>query len=208
LTKDNQSCRRLKLVISFFNLKLKAMKKILLTTAVITLFFTSVKAGTIGHNADKETRRQLRKEKREERREMWLHSVNRATENQFYSDFPNAKDVSWTEGAFAEATFQDGDVFKTAFYDMDNELVGTTTNVDYSALPDRAKLYIEKKYPGYTIDKVILFDDNEANDTDMYLFNSRFEDEDTYFPLLSNGSKQLLLKVTTEGNVSFFQDYK
>jgi hypothetical protein len=195
-------------VISFFNLKLKAMKKVLLTTAVITAFFTSVNAGMIGHKADKETRRQLRRERREERKELWLHSVNVATENQFYYDFPDAKDVSWTEGQFAEATFYDGAVLKTAYYDNDNDLIGTTTKVDYSALPVRAKQYIDKKYSGYKVEKVILFDDNEANDTDMSLFNQPFDDEDTYFPLLSNGTKQIILEVTSDGAVSFFKNYK
>lgn len=184
------------------------MKKILLTTAVITIFIASAQAGMAGHKADKEARRQLRKERRAERKELWLHSVNVATERQFYDDFPGAKDVSWTEGAFAEATFSDGDVVKTAYYDMDDELVGTTEKVDYLTLPAKARQEIEKKYTGYTVKRCILFDDNEANNTDMYLFSHRFDDEDTYFALLNNGSKKILLRVTTDGEVSFFHDYK
>lgn len=185
------------------------MKKILLTTvaAVITVFFISARAGMI-HKMDKEGRKQLRKEKREQRKELWLHSVNVNTENQFYHDFPNANAVSWAEGAFAEASFYDGTVLKTAYYDMDDELVGTTTDVDYSTLPEKAKQYISKKYPGYAIEKAILFDDNEANDTDMYLFGHSFEDEDMYFTMLSKDSKKIILKVAMDGAVSFFHDYK
>jgi len=180
----------------------------LLTTAVITIFFVSANAGMNGHKADKETRRELRNEKREQRRESWLHSVNVLTEQQFYDDFPNAKDVSWTEGAFAEASFTDGDVAKTAYYDMDNELVGITEKIDYTTLPAKARQEIEKKFSDYTIERCILFDDNEANNTDMYLFSHRFDDEDRYFTLLSNGSKKIILKINTGGDVSFFHDYK
>lgn len=186
------------------------MKKIFLTTAVAVMggFFISANAGISGNKMDKETRKQIRKEKREVRRELWLHSVNVITETQFYNDFPNAKNVSWTEAAFAEATFYDGNALKTAYYDSDNNLVGTTTDVDLSVLPDKAKQYINKKYPGYTVKRVILFDDNEANATDMYLFDNSFKDEDNYFPLLSKGSKKIILKVTMDGTVLFFQNYK
>jgi len=60
-------------------------------------------------------------------------------------------------------------------------------------------------YPGYTIEKVVFFDDSEANDTDMFLFNQSFEDEDNYFPLLAKDSKKIILEVSPEGRVSFFQ---
>jgi hypothetical protein len=186
------------------------IEKDFLATAVTVIagFFISANAGTTRHKMDKESRKQIRKEKREERRELWLHSVNVTTETQFYNDFPNTKDVSWTEGAFAEATFYEGDILKTAYYDTDNALVGTTTDVDYSVLPDKAKQYINKKYPGYTVKKVVLFDDNEANDTNMFLFSNSFKDEDTYFPVIAKGSKEIILKVSMSGETSFFQNYK
>jgi len=80
--------------------------------------------------------------------------------------------------------------------------------VDASALPQKARDHISKVYPGDTIEKVVFFDDNEANDTDMSLFNQSFEDEDNYFPLLINGSREIILKVSTEGDVSFFGNFK
>ena len=91
---------------------------------------------------------------------------------------------------------------------MDNELVGTTNIIDYSVLPTRAREQIEKRYPEYNVERVILFDDNEANDTDMFLFSHTFEDEDTYFAVLGHDSKEIILKITIDGLVSFFQDYK
>jgi len=133
---------------------------------------------------------------------------SRATRFDFLQDFPNAKFVTWSYGQFVEASFIDNDVLKTAYYDEDNNLVGTTTDVDASALPEKARDHISKMYPGYTIEKVVFFDDNEANDTDMFLFNQSFEDEDNYFPLLVKGSKQIILEVSPEGKVSFFENLK
>ncbi len=132
----------------------------------------------------------------------------RAIEFEFKQDFPNAKYVTWAYSEFVEASFLDGDVIKIAYYDEDNNLVGTTTDMDATALPAKARDHINKMYPGYTIEKVVFFDDNEANDTDMFLYNQSFDDEDNYFPLLVNGSKKIILKVSPEGRVSFFEDFK
>ncbi len=185
------------------------MKKIFLTTAaaVFTVLFLSANART-GDKSDKESRKQLHQERRESRKEERLHSVDAATERQFEYDFPNASNVSWYQGAFAEASFDDGGVHKTAYYDIDHHLVGTTTIADFMILPEKARDQIAQKYHGYTIEKVILFKDNSANDTDMSLFNLSFPDEDNYFPLLKKGSKEIILKVSTNGSVSNFRNYK
>ena len=186
------------------------MKKVLFATAALTLvsFISEANPVNLHNKSDKEARKLVRKEKREQRKEAWQHSVNALTEIQFNDDFPDAKDVSWDEAAFSEATFYDAGIVKTAYYDWDHKLVGTTTKVDFSVLPEKAKRYIDKEYPGYKVRRVILFDDNEANNTDMYLFNNSFADEDNYFPVLTKGSKEIILKVTMDGDVSFFQNYK
>src|SRR5258706_10567443 len=135
------------------------MKKIFFaTTLFIAGSFISANAGSMGKNIMNGIRKQGRKERREQRRERWLHSVNGLTESRFYNDFPDAKNVTWAQGAFAEASFYDHNALETAYYDDDNELVGTTKNVDYALLPAKAKQYIIKKYPGYAIQKLILFD--------------------------------------------------
>ncbi|MFI5130776.1 MAG: hypothetical protein ACHQFX_12320, partial [Chitinophagales bacterium] len=97
------------------------MKKIFFATGLlIATSFISAKAGSSNENAGKEIRKQVRKERRERRREWWLHSVNDVTESRFYTDFPNAVNVTWTQGQFAEASFYDRDVLKTAYYDPDH----------------------------------------------------------------------------------------
>ena len=130
---------------------------------------------------------------------------NTAVEFQFSKDFPKANSVNWTYHEFVEATFFENGVAKTAYYDENDNLLGTTTNVDLIALPEKAR---DEEYPGYSIEKVVFFGDNEANDTDMSLFNQSFEDEDNYFPLLIKGSKEIILKVSPEGDVSFFGNFK
>ncbi len=42
----------------------------------------------------------------------------------------------------------------------------------------------------------------------MYLFDAASEDQDNYFPVLSRGNKEIILKVTMGGDVSFFQNNK
>jgi len=65
--------------------------------------------------------------------------------------------------------------------------------------------HIKKNYSGYTPGKVILFDDNEYNDTDMELFSTVFDDEDNYFVSMENDKETIILKVKMNGNVSFFK---
>ena len=186
------------------------MKKILLTTAVVMTgsLLIAANAGDVYNKSDKEARKEIRKERRVIRKEIWLHSADPGTQLQFFIDFPNAKDVNWKESYFAEATFTDEGVQKTAYYDIDNELVGTTSHVDFSALPEKAQEKINKKYPGFYAKEVILFDDNETNDRDMTLFATSFADEDNYFPVLTDGTKEVILKVTMDGDVSYFQTIK
>jgi hypothetical protein len=173
------------------------MKKLFCVSAALCVAVILVMANPVTGNAPDI------KKKKESR---WEPS--RATAFAFSEDFPKAKYVTWSYGAFDEASFLDDDVIKTAYYDKDNNLVGTTTDMDADALTAKVRERINKMYPGYTIEKVVFFDDNEANETDMSLFNQSFEDEDNYFPLLIKGSKQIILKVTTKGAVSFFQNFK
>src|SRR6185295_15504506 len=174
------------------------MKKLFCLSAVLFIAVILVMANPVTSGNDRGV-----KKKKETRWE-----PNRGTEFEFSKDFPNAAAVTWNFGAFVEASFLDNGVAKTAYYDDDDNLVGTTNEVDVTALPEKARDHIGKVYPGYTIERVVFFDDNEANDTDMSLFDQSFEDEDNYFPLLSNGSKQIILKVSPKGKVSFFENFK
>ena len=174
------------------------MKKLFCLTVALFIAVVLVMANPLVPGNDRDT-----KKKKENH---WEPS--RALRFAFLQDFPNANYVNWTYGEFDEVSFLDNDVIKTAYYDDDNNLIGTTTDVDVIALPEKARDRIATMYPRYTIEKVVFFDDNEVNNTDMFLFGQSFEDEDNYFPLLTNGSKQIILQVTPEAKVSFFTNFK
>lgn len=179
------------------------MKKIFLASQFILLaaFITSVNASPIIKNSNKKP-----KTTSHEKNDKDLNWVNYQTEQEFYFDFPEATDINWYQGKFSEATFNDNGLIKTAYYDQDNKLIGTTNDVSYSDLPEKAKTEIEKKFPDFKVDNVIFFQDNPDNDTDMFLYSLPFEDEDSYFAQISNGTKTEIIKIDTDGQVSFFQN--
>ena len=186
------------------------MKKLFCLSAALFIgaTFTVANPFATGSGPGIKKKKENRREHEKVKNEVSLYPPGRAMGFQFIQDFPNAKYVTWAQGRFAEASFLDGDVRKIAYYDEENNLVGTTTDMDAGALPERALDHINKMYPGYAIEKVVFFDDNEGNDTDMFLYNTSFEDEDNYFPVLVKRSKKIILKVSPEGEVSFFESLK
>lgn len=150
--------------------------------------------------------REQREENRISRREKAAITPNYTTEQHFQTDFSNATNVSWKKAGFEEASFTlEGKEMK-AFYDYNNELIGTTTPVEYSTLPRAARTYIEKHYKGYSPQHVIMFKDNEYNQSDMVLYGNPFDDADTYFIELLNNNKTIVLQSNMEGLVSYFKD--
>jgi len=159
-------------------------------------------AGFILHK----TTKAQREENRLIRKEKAAISPSYMTAQHFMTDFPNAANVSWKRGSFEEASFTLNGKEMKAFYDLDDELIGTTTPASYSDIPANAQKEIEKYYGGYTPTNVIMFDDNEFNDTDMILYGNSFEDEDNYFVEMTNNNKTIVLQVNMEGLVSYFKD--
>lgn len=155
-----------------------------------------------GHKVSKEQR----EENRTIRREKNAITPNYTTDQQFQIDFPNASNVSWKKNGYEEATFTVQGKEMKAFYDYDHELIGTTTAVDYNTIPLAARKYIQRHFGSYTPQQVIMFDDNEYNQSDMILYGNPFEDEDSYFIELSNNNKTIVLQTNMEGLVSFFKD--
>jgi hypothetical protein len=159
-------------------------------------------AGFILHKTNKAQR----EENRLIRREKALNTPAYMTAQHFMIDFPNATHVTWKRAAFEEASFTLNGKEINAFYDLDDELIGTTTPANYNEIPANAQKEIEKYYKGYAPKSVIMFDDNEFNDTDMILYGNSFEDEDNYFVEMTNNGKTIVLQVNMEGLVTFFKD--
>jgi hypothetical protein len=186
---------------TFYHSKITTMKKLLIAGLAVMLLLTSPAVfGRHNYSIGK-------KEIRRERRIMERNEVNFLTKEKFGNDFPAASDAVYSKDKkFDEVSFDmDGQHF-IAFYDDEANLVGTTTSKQINDLPLYAQKFISKKYlsKGYTTEKVILFDDNEASPADAYIYGQQFADEDMYFVELKNADKAIVLRVRMDGVVSFF----
>jgi hypothetical protein len=133
--------------------------------------------------------------------------VSSMAKDHFLSDFGNVDNVKWKRGQqFDEATFTKNGQQMTAYYDYQFNLVGTTAPSKFSALPANAQKEIAKMYKGYTTGAVILFDDNDVNDTNMLIYGREFDDNDNYFVELSKDNKQIVVQVKMDGEVSYFKE--
>jgi hypothetical protein len=133
-------------------------------------------------------------------------NVSSLSKTSFYADFGDIPNVEWTRSAtFDEARFiKDGQKI-TAYYDYFSKLVGTTSVKTFADVPADGQKEIKAKYKDYSIGPVIFFDDNEANETDMMMWNNQFDDEDNYFVELSKSNNKIMVRVDMRGNVFFFK---
>lgn len=133
--------------------------------------------------------------------------VSNIAKTQFKSDFSNATNVVWKRfGTFDQATFTKNGQKMTAFYDENAKLVGTTEPKKLTDLPAKAQQEIKTKYKDYTVGAVIFYNDNEANETDMILYRTQFDDADTYFVELTKDNKTTVLQVDMVGVITFFKN--
>jgi hypothetical protein len=133
--------------------------------------------------------------------------VNEIAKNNFKIDFPDADRIEWKrDNVFDRVTFTDKDhKDKTAYYDYDGTLVGTTQFTAFSDIPLKAQKEIKSKYSDYSIDYVILFIANQSSHTDMMLYDIQFKSADNYFLGLTKGDQKLVLQVKNEGTVYKFK---
>jgi hypothetical protein len=178
------------------------MKKILLAAGVLLMSaMTTFAHNTPNNNEGKKGKKEARKEDKA--------AVSNFTKEQFYQDFPGATNIHYERTtAFDEVAFTSDGHKKRAYYDIHSELVGTTERKPLTDLPENAQREIQKKYKDYKIDRVLEYDDNEINDTDMTMFDTAFNGADNYFVVLRKNSELLIMKVDMAGNVSFFKSMK
>jgi hypothetical protein len=128
---------------------------------------------------------------------------------QFYDDFGNLPVLkSERTPYFDEVTFLKDGVAQIAFYDAGSNLVGTMADKTLEDLPKNAQEYIDRRYSDYIVKAVHYFNDNEANDTNMNLYDQEFENENSYFVELERDNKTVILHVTLNGSVYFFSELK
>jgi hypothetical protein len=185
------------------------MKRIILIAVVVLLAEAAIPSNAKESSHDKKSGiPSVRNDphSKKARKKMKAKEVNMLSENHFLSDFGNIPDVTWERTSeFDQATFKKDGKKMIAYYDPESNLVGTTTDVKFADLPKNAQKEINSKYKNYTVGAVIYFDDDERNETNMILYGTEFEDSDNYFVELSNNQNNIVLEVTTWGNVSFFK---
>jgi hypothetical protein len=114
--------------------------------------------------------------------------VNYEAERNFYVEFADAKNVSWTTNHhFYKASFTLNQVAMDAFYDHRGTYIGTTNKSDISDLPLNGKRSFAKKYAAYTVKEVIKFEGAE---------------ETAYYLVAENEKQSLFLKISVEGFIS------
>ena len=162
------------------DLKFKTMKKLFITAAIATMF--SVTAFADGGKKTTETSEK---------------NVSYAALSQFKNDFRSADDVLWTVTSNCQkVSFTDNNIDYTAFYSLNGEYLGLTEKVDYKALPAVAQKEIADDYTGYTVSSVIKYKTQGTTEPVVYFVD------------VKNAASEVVLKVTPDQNVAFFQKVK
>ncbi|TSD66666.1 hypothetical protein FFF34_004460 [Inquilinus sp. KBS0705] len=148
------------------------MKKIFITTAIAALFTANVFA----FNGSKTT-------------EDGSEKASYTAITKFNNDFVRAEGATWKiTSKFQKVTFILDDVKMSAFYNLKGEFIGVTQNVQFKALPEKAKTEIAAKYVGYFAQEVIKLEGGD--------------DTTSYFVDLKKDSEEVLLKVTPTANIT------
>ena len=155
------------------------------------------------------TKKEIKEEKKSERitlRKLKGSEISYQSKQHFETRFKDAANVAWSRDSYYDiASFEMNNKSIQAYYDSEGKLVGNISPSTVTDLPAAAQKYISKHYSDYSIQKVIFFDDNEDNSTDMVLYGMQFDDSDSYFVELSSGTKQIALHVFKNGDVVFFK---
>jgi hypothetical protein len=175
------------------------MKKLFLTTGILM-----VAAITVAYAQDNTNDNDANK-----------NAVSAFTRNQFASDFPDATNIHFEKtNDFDEVNYSQKGRKTTAYYDNNNELLGTLRNRSLRDLPANAQKEIAGEYPKYTVVRVVRFNansDNESyieNNSELPFYKDSPENSSHYFVELKNGNKTIVLMVGLSGGVSFFTTMK
>ena len=142
---------------------------------------------------------------RKELRKLEGNEVSYNSTQAFETIFPHVKPLSSERlNNFDEFDFMKDGQKTAAFFDDNSKLVATTEKKTYLDLPAKSREFIAKKYKDYEPVNVLYLDDNENNLTDMILFNTQFEPQDSYFVEMYNGFKAIALQVNNDGGVYYF----
>jgi hypothetical protein len=120
--------------------------------------------------------------------------INHAVLNSFTADFKDAENVNWkVDAKYYKATFTLYGEEVIAFYDLDNEFIGSSKVLAFDKLPKKALYLIGKNYPfpPYKLMECIEFTKANGNKTNYVSFETEKE--------------KLILEVSTDGDISVFK---
>jgi hypothetical protein len=182
------------------------MKKLVFFLIALFLVDSLVQAqNQIVNNSKKEVRKEKITERKALRKLKGAY-VSEISKANFYKDFGVLSNVVWTRSDyFDEAHYSNNGKEMKAYYDEDGNLVGTTSIIAFEELPVIDQKNVKKIYKDAVPGKVVFYDDNELNDTDMILYGTQFDDQDLYFVEMSQGAKKFVLRCDTKGNIAFFK---
>ena len=107
----------------------------------------------------------------------------------FEATFSDASNVKWVSNEnFSKAYFIQNEENMQAFYDLNGDLIATTTAIESEELPAWVKKSFQKKYAGYNIAEA---------------FELTAEYETAYFIAAEKGNEKFLLKAN-EGSLSVY----
>ena len=101
-----------------------------------------------------------------------------------------------------------------AYYDGDYDnlgnstLIGILTDKKFSDLPAKAQEAINTKYKAYTKSKILFFEDNVSNDSEMVMFGHQLKDANNYFMEMSKDGKNIVLSISKNGDVDYYSNMK
>lgn len=163
------------------------MKKTSLTMLIAILFCPVAFAGGI-HKSDH-------------------NKISYMAKQDFRTDFPKVQTVQWSrDKQYSEATFTNKGIPMHAFYNWEGNLSATTHNFAYSNLPDAARKTIARQYKDYTVERTIIYNDEESNLNELYPLVP-YAYHTNYFVLLkkNNQPEKVVLHVTPDGSVTYFK---
>jgi hypothetical protein len=197
------------------------MKKFFLTTGILMVTAITATYAQDTMNDDdassvKSTITKTMAEIQKEGAETNQNAVSVFTVSQFATDFPDVTNIHFDrEKDHDVITFTQNGRTNTAYYDNNNELMGTIHNRSMQDLPAGVQNEIANRYAGYTVVRVVRFNansDNEAyidNYSELPFYGDSSENSSNYFvELKNNDNKTIVLMVGLSGEVSFFSTMK
>ncbi|MDB5012639.1 MAG: hypothetical protein JWQ25_841 [Daejeonella sp.] len=162
------------------------MKKLFLTASLINVLTIAAFASSQKHN---------------------IISNNISLPHSTYAvtDLSKAENVTLSKSKkFLVKSFKDEGVNKTAFYNLQRELIATTYVANTEVLPKAGLKKLSKSYSDYTIQEVIVYEGNTP-DTDILTSFGSENSNTMYFVHLTSEKESIILRINPAGSVYFFK---